>query len=167
MVAPAQDVELLRRQLEELSAQMDDMRQESTNAAMNAAVTALTEAVRTKVQSSSKPRPDDMKVWKPAPYVLDEDFDGSDLTFNGNVGALVFVYRNLRKAAINDTGDGVSTTGAAVHNAAVPSLRCSHKKEHGRSRGRSETTASRLTDNCAWRKEFPITRAALDYACRS
>ena len=37
-------------------------------------------------------------------------------------------------------------------------LRCSHNEEHGRSRGKLETTLSKLTDNCAWCTEFPITR---------
>ena len=45
-MATTQEVELLRRQLVELNAQMDEMRQQSTNAATNAAVTGLTEAVR-------------------------------------------------------------------------------------------------------------------------
>ena len=46
--------EMLRRQLEELNAQMDDMRQQSTNPAVNAAMTRLKEAVRTMGQSVSK-----------------------------------------------------------------------------------------------------------------
>ena len=49
-MATTQEVELLRRQLVEFNAQMDEMRQQSTNAATNAAVTGLTEAVRTKGQ---------------------------------------------------------------------------------------------------------------------
>ena len=64
-MATSQEVEVLRRQLEELNAQMDEMRQQSTSAAMNAAVTVLTEAVRTMGQSVSKPRPEDMRVGKP------------------------------------------------------------------------------------------------------
>ena len=44
-----QEVEMLRRQLDEL--QMIEMRQQSSNTAMNAAVTGLTEAVRTMGQS--------------------------------------------------------------------------------------------------------------------
>ena len=39
-------------------------------------------------------------------------------------------------------------------------LRCSHNEEHGRSRGKLETTLSKLADNCAWCTEFPITRLA-------
>ena len=45
-MASTQEVEMLRRQLDELTAH-----------AMNAAVTGLTEAVRTMGQSVSKPRP--------------------------------------------------------------------------------------------------------------
>ena len=40
-MAATQEVEVLKRQLEELNAQMADMRLQSTNAAMNAAVTGL------------------------------------------------------------------------------------------------------------------------------
>ena len=46
-MASTQEVGLLGRQLEKLNAQMDDMRQQSTNMAMKAAVTGITEAVRT------------------------------------------------------------------------------------------------------------------------
>ena len=59
-MASTQEVEMLRRQLDELTAQMIEMRQHSSNTAMNAAVTGLTEAVRTIRQSVSKPRPEDM-----------------------------------------------------------------------------------------------------------
>ena len=55
-VASTQKVEMLRGQLDELTAQM------------NAAVTGLAEAVRTMGQSVSKPRPEDMRVGKPEPY---------------------------------------------------------------------------------------------------
>ena len=51
-MASAQEVEMLRRQ-------MIEIRQQSSNTAMNAAVTGLTEAVRTMGQSMSKPRPED------------------------------------------------------------------------------------------------------------
>ena len=54
-MASAQEVEMLRRQLDELTAQMIEIRQQSSNTAMNAAVTGLTEAVRTMGQSVSKP----------------------------------------------------------------------------------------------------------------
>ena len=45
ILASTQEVEMLRRQLDELIAQMMEMRQQSSNTAMNAAVTGLTEAV--------------------------------------------------------------------------------------------------------------------------
>ena len=64
-MASAQEVEMLRRQLDELTAQMIEIRQQSSNTVMNAAVTGLTEAVRTMGQSVSKPRPEDMRVGKP------------------------------------------------------------------------------------------------------
>ena len=65
-MASAQEVEMLRRQLDELTAQMfKKIRQQSSSTAMNAAVTGLTDAVRTMGQSVSKPRPEDMRVGKP------------------------------------------------------------------------------------------------------
>ena len=67
-VASAQEVEMLRRQLDELSAQMIVLRHQPSNTAMNAAVTGLTEAVRTMGQSVSKPRSEDMRVGKREPY---------------------------------------------------------------------------------------------------
>ena len=50
-MASAQEVEMLGRQLDELTAQMIEKRQQSSSTAMNAAVTGLTEAVRTMGQS--------------------------------------------------------------------------------------------------------------------
>ena len=67
-MASTPELEMLRRQLDELTAQMIDMRQKSSNTAMNAAVTGFAEAVRTMGQSVSKPRPEDMRVGKPEPY---------------------------------------------------------------------------------------------------
>ena len=55
-MASAQEVEMLRRQLDELTAQMIEIRHQSSSTAMNAAVTRLTEAVGTMGQSVSKPR---------------------------------------------------------------------------------------------------------------
>ena len=46
-MASSQEVEMLRRQLDELTAQMIEMRQQSSSTAMNAAVSGLAEAVRT------------------------------------------------------------------------------------------------------------------------
>ena len=74
-MASAQEVEMLGRQLDELTAQMIKMRQQSSSTAMKAAVSGLTEAVRTKRQSVSKPRPEDMIVGKPEPYAPVKDFD--------------------------------------------------------------------------------------------
>ena len=64
-MASAQEVDMLRSYLDELTAQMIEVRQQSSSTAMNAAVTSLTEAVRTMGQSLSKPRPEDMRVRKP------------------------------------------------------------------------------------------------------
>ena len=81
-MARAQGVEMLRRQLDELTARMKEGREQSSNTAMNAAVTGLTEAVRTMGQSVSKPRPEDMRVGEPEPYAPGKNFDDWDFTFN-------------------------------------------------------------------------------------
>ena len=94
----AQEVEMLRRQLDELTAQMIEVRQQSSTA-MNAAVSGLAEAVRTVGQSVSKPRPEDMRVGKPEPYAPGKDFDDCNFTFNGYGGTLDPAYRALLKTA--------------------------------------------------------------------
>ena len=94
-MASAQEVEMLRRQLDELTAQMIEIRHQSSSTAMNAAVTGLTEAVRTMGQSVSKPRPADMRVGN-APG---KDFDDWDFTFNGYAGTLDPAYPTLLKTA--------------------------------------------------------------------
>ena len=99
-MASAQEVEMLRRQLDELTAQMIEIRQQSSTA-MNAAVTGLTEAVRTMGQSVSKPRPDDMRVGKP--YAPGKDFDDCDFTFNGYAGTLDPAYPSLPETARQST----------------------------------------------------------------
>ena len=98
-MASTQEVEMLRRQLDELTAQMIEMRQQSSSTAMNAAVTGLAEAVRTMGQSVSKPRPEDMRVGKPEPYAPGKDFDDWDFTFNGYAGTLDPAYPALLKTA--------------------------------------------------------------------
>ena len=98
-MASSQEVEMLRRQLDELTAQMIEIRQQSSNTAMNVAVTGLTEAVRTMGQSVSKPRPEHMRVGKPEPYAPGKDFDDWDFTFNGYAGTLDLAYPALLKTA--------------------------------------------------------------------
>ena len=98
-MASTQEVEMVRRQLDELIAQMIEMHQQSSSTAMNAAVTGLTEAVRTMGQSVSKLRPEDMRVGKPEPYALGKDFDDWDFTFNGYVGTLDPAHLALLKTA--------------------------------------------------------------------
>ena len=87
-MASAQEVEMLRRPLDELAARMEEVRQQSSNTAMNAAVTGLTEAARTMGESVSTPRREDTRVGKPEPYALGKDFDDWDFTFNGYAGML-------------------------------------------------------------------------------
>ena len=98
-MASAQEVEMLRRQLDELTAHMIEVRQQSSSTAMNAAVSGLAEAVRTMGQSESKPRQEDMRVGKPEPYAPGKDFDDRDFTFNGYAGTLDLAYLALLKTA--------------------------------------------------------------------
>ena len=98
-MASAPEVEMLRRQLDELTAQMIEIRQQSPNTAMDASVTGLTKAVRTMGQSVSKPRPEDMRVGKPEPYAPGNDFDDWDYTFNAYAGTLDLAYPALLKTA--------------------------------------------------------------------
>ena len=102
-MASAQEVEMLRRQLDELTAQMIEIRQQSSNTAMNAAVTGLAEAVRTMGQSVSKPHPEDMRAGKPEPYAPGKDFDDWDFTFNRYAGTLDPAYPALLKAVVMAT----------------------------------------------------------------
>ena len=95
--------ELLRRQLEELNARMDEILHQSANAPMNVAVTGLTDAVRTMGQSVTRPRPEDMRVGKPEPYAPGKDFDDWDFRFNGYAGTLDPAYPALLKAARQST----------------------------------------------------------------
>ena len=69
-MASIQEVEMLRRQVDECMAQMIEVRQQSSSTPMNAAVSGFVEAVRTMGQSVSKPRPEDIRVGKPEPYAL-------------------------------------------------------------------------------------------------
>ena len=78
---------------------MIEMRQQSSNTAMNAAVTGLTEAVRSMGQSVSESRPEDMRVGKPEPYAPGKDFDDWDFTFNGYAGTLDPAYPALLQTA--------------------------------------------------------------------
>ena len=102
-MASAQEVEMLRRQLDELTAQMIEVRQQSSSTAMNAAVSGLAVAVRTMGQSVSKPRPEDMRVGKPEPYAPGKDFDDWDFTFNGYAGTLDPYPALLKKARQSPT----------------------------------------------------------------
>ena len=93
-----QEVDMLRRQHDELTAQMIEIRQQSSSTAMNAAVSGLAEAVRTMGQSVSKPRPE-VRVGKPEPYAPGKDFDDWYFTFNGYAGTLDPAYPALLNTA--------------------------------------------------------------------
>ena len=121
-MATTQEVEMLRRQFDELTAHMIEMRQQSSSTAMNAAVSGLAEAMG---QSVSKPRPEDMRVGKPEPYAPGKDFDDWDFTFNGFAGTLDPAYPALLKIARQSP-----TVVMATLQLCCTSSRCSHRKEH-------------------------------------
>ena len=123
-MASAQEVEMMRCELDELTAQLIEMRQQSSSTAMNAAVTGLTEAVRTMGQSVSKPRPEDMRVGKPEPYALGKDFDDRDFTFNEYARTPDPAHPALLKTA--------RQSPTVVMAPCCTSSRCSHRREHGK-----------------------------------
>ena len=114
---------------------MIEMRQQSSSTAMNAAVTGLTEAVRTMGQSVSKPRPEDMRVGKPEPYASGKDFDDWDFTFNGYAGALDPAYPALLKAARQSPTVVMATPPHEQQSATLLYLLAmlTQKREHGKS----------------------------------
>ena len=87
---------------------------------MNAAVTGLTEAVRTMGQSVSKPRPEDMRVGKPEPYAPGKEFDDWDFIqrIRGYARSCLSCLAE-NSETITNSGDGDSTTQTAVSNLAV------------------------------------------------
>ena len=109
-MASTQEVEMLRRQLDELTAQMIEIRQQWSNTAMSAAVTGLTEAVRTMGQSVSKPRPEDMRVGKPEPYAPGKDFDDCYFTFIHGYARSCLSCLAENSETITNSGDGDSAT---------------------------------------------------------
>ena len=120
-MATTQEVEILRRQLDELTAQMIEMRQ-SSSTSMNAAVTGLAEAVRTMGQSVSKQRPEDMRVGKPEPYAPGKDFRRLGFyiqRIRGYAGSCLSCFAEDSET-ITNSGDGDSTKRTAVCNIAVP-----------------------------------------------
>ena len=147
-MASTQEFEMLRRQLDELTAQMIEMRQQSSSTAMNAAVSGLAEAVRTMGLSVSKLR-QDMRVGKPEPYAPGKDFDDWDsyiLWTRGYARSCLSCIAENSKT-ITKSGDGDSTTRTAVCNIAVPTHYTERSTESGEKK--LETTVSELTDNCA------------------
>ena len=123
MVSHSYMVAERRRQLDELAAQMIEVRQQSSSAAMNAAVSGLAEAVRTMGQSVSKPRPEDKRVGKPEPYSPGKDFGDWDFTFNGYAGTL----DPEDSETITNSDDGDSTTQNSSLQPCCTYSRCSHR----------------------------------------
>ena len=66
-------------------------------------MTGLTDAVRMTGQSVTRPRPEDMPVGKPEPYVPGKDFDDWDFTFNRYAATLDPSYPALLKTARQST----------------------------------------------------------------
>ena len=167
-MASTQEVEMLRRQLDELTAQMIEIRQQSLSTAMNAAVSGLAEAVRTTGQSVSKPRPEDMRVGKPEPYAPGKDLTtGISHSTDTRVRLILLILLAEDSETITNSGDGDSTTRTAVRNIAVPP----HEAHTERSTESGEKSwkqqFSKLTDSCARCTERQTRKAARDSSCKS
>ena len=78
---------------------MIEMRQQSSNSAMNAAVSGLAESLKTMGQSVSKPRPEHSRNGKPEPYATGKNFDDWNFTFNGYADTFDRDYPVLLKTA--------------------------------------------------------------------
>ena len=129
---------------------MIEIRQQSSSTAMNAAVKGLTKAVRTMGQSVSKPRPDDMRVGKPAPYAPGQDFDDWDFTFNGYAGTLDPAYPASLKTARQSPIVVMATPPYEQQSATLLYLLTMLTQKGARKVVRKAgNTVSKLTDNCA------------------
>ena len=139
-------VEMLRRQRDELTAQMIEMRQRSSSTAMNTAVTGLTEAVRTMGQSVSKPRPEDMSRKARAVRTKQRLW---------RLGLHVQRIRGYSRSCLSCLAERQRWWWQLHHTNSSRQpyctfSRCSHRKEHRKWWEKLETTASKLADNCAW-----------------
>ena len=150
-MASAQQVEMLRRQLDELTAQMIEIRHQSSSTAMNAAVTGLTEAVRTMGQSVSKPRPEDMRVGRPESYAPGKDFDDWDFTFNGYAGTLDPAYPALLNTERQSPTVVMATPPREQKSGTLAVLsHGTHTERRTESREESwKQRFAKLADNCA------------------
>ena len=150
-MASAQELEVLRCQLDELTARMEEVRQQSPNTVMKAAVTRLTEAVRSMVQLVSKPRAEGMRVEKPEPYAPGKDFDDWDLTFNGHASTLNPTYPTLLQAARPSPTMVMMATPPHEQQSAILLYLLTMLTQKGARKvvRKLETTVSKLADNCA------------------
>ena len=114
---------------------------------MNAAVSGLTEAVRTMV---SKPRPENMRVGKPEPYAPGKDFDDWDFTFNGYAGTFDPAYLALLKTARQSPTVVMATPPHEQQSATLLYL-LSMLTQKGALKvlRKAGKNGSKLTDNCA------------------
>ena len=127
-MASAPEVEMLRRQLDELTAQMIEIRQQSSSTAMNAALTGPTEALRKMGQSVSESRKARaVRTWQSL----------------RRLGFLVQRTRGYFRSClsslaensetITNSGDGNSHHTKSSLQPCCAISRCSHRKEHGKS----------------------------------
>ena len=108
VMATAQEVELLGRQLFELNARMEEVHQQSSSTAMNAAAAGPMEAVRSIGQSVSKPPPKDM-----GPYAPGKDIDDLGLHVQRMRGYVRSCLSSNPESS-DDSGDGDDATRTAV-----------------------------------------------------
>ena len=160
-MASAQEVEMLRRQLDELTAQMMEIRQQSSSTAMNAAVSGLAEAVRN----------DGTAGVETAPRRYESRKARAVRTWQ-RIWRLGFHIQRIRGYArsclscLAENSETITNSGGGDSTCCTYS-RCSHRKEHVKWWEKLETTVSKLTDNCAWCTERPIRKAARIIRCKS
>ena len=111
-------------------------------------MTELTEAVRTMGRSVSTPRPEDVRVGKPQPYLPGKDFDDWDFTFNGYAGAVDPAYPALLKTA-RQSPTVVMATPPHEQQSCNLAVRSHDAHTERSTESREETTVSKLTDDCA------------------
>ena len=119
-------------------------------------------------QSVSKPRPEDMRVGKPEPYVPGKDFDDWDFTFNGYAGTLDPAYLALLKTARQSPTVVMATPPHEQQSATLLyllTMRTQKKSTESREESWKQRFRS-LQTTVPDVRERPIRKGARDYLCK-
>ena len=124
--ATTQEVDLLRRQHEELNARMEDIRQQSANAAVECGSDRTQRGCENDGTVGDETA---VRVGKPEPNVPGKDFDDWNFTFNGYAGTLDPAYPGLAESGetVHDCGDSYPTTRTGSPRHCCTCSRCSHR----------------------------------------